>query len=105
MCSTPPMRVNGLRIAAVVTALTMLVGVAAIAGNEPLRQYPAEPPQPSRIELERIGVISSGFPVPGALPPEVYPPDCCGLDAGPDLRWLLVVITALIHRTLWNCAN
>ena len=77
------MKANGLRTAAVVTALTMLVGVAAIAGNEPVRHYPPEPPQPSRVELERIGVISSGFPVPGALPPEVYPPDCCGLDAGP----------------------
>ena len=89
------MKVNGVRTAAVVTALTMLVGVAAIAGNEPVRRFAPEAPQPSRVELERIGVITSGFPVPGALPPEVYPPDCCGLDAGPDLSWLLVVMAAV----------
>ena len=41
-----------------------------------------------------IGVITSGFPVPGALPPEVYPRDGWGLDTGPDLTWLLVVMTA-----------
>ena len=85
---------NGVRTAAVVAALTMLVAVAAIASNEPVRHFTPEAPQPGPDELERIGVITSGFPVPGALPPEVYPPDCCGLDAGPDLSWLLVVMTA-----------
>jgi Domain of unknown function (DUF4129) len=89
------MKANGVRTAAVVTALTMLVGVAAIAGNEPVRRFAPEPPQPSRDELEHIGVITSDFPVPGALPPEVFPPDCCGLDTGPDLTWLLVVMTAV----------
>lgn len=89
------MRATGLRTAAVITALTMLVGVAAISGNEPMRRVAPEPSQPSREELERIGVITSDFPVPGALPPEVFPPDCCGLDTGPDLTWLLVVMTAV----------
>ena len=92
--STPAMKANGVRTAVVVAGLTMLVGVAAIAGNEPVRHFAPEAPQPSPDELERIGVITSGFPVPGALPPEVYPPDCCGLDTGPDLSWLLVVMTA-----------
>jgi hypothetical protein len=91
---TPALKANGVRTAVVVAALTMLVGVAAIAGNEPVRHFAPEPPQPSPDELERIGVITPGFPVPGALPPEVFPPDCCGLDTGPDLRWLLVVMTA-----------
>jgi hypothetical protein len=91
---TPAMKANGVRTAVVVAALTMLVGVVAIASNEPTRHFAPEAPQPSADELERIGVITPGFPVPGALPPEVYPPDCCGLDTGPDLRWLLVVMTA-----------
>ena len=78
---------------AVVAALTMLVGVAAVASDEPVRRFAPEAPQPSPDELERIGVITPGFPVPGALPPEVYPPNCCGLDTGPDLSWLLVVMT------------
>ena len=92
--STPAMKANGVRSAVVVAALTMLVGVVAIAGNEPVRHFAPEAAQPSPDELERIGVITSGFPVPGALPPEVYPPDCCGLDTGADLSWLLVVMTA-----------
>jgi len=89
------MKANGVRTAVVVTGLTMLVGVAAIAGNEPVRRFAPEAPQPSPDELERIGLITSGFPVPGALPPEVFPPDCCGLDTGPDLSWLPVVMTAV----------
>jgi hypothetical protein len=89
------MEANGVQTTVVVTALTMLVGVAAIASHEPVRHFAPEAPQPSPEELERIGVITSGFPVPGALPPEVFPPDCCGLDAGPDLSWLLVVMTAV----------
>ncbi len=88
------MQANGVRTAAVVLALTTLVSAAAIAGNEPVRHYPPEPPQPSRSELVEIGVITSGFPVPGALPPEVYPSDCCGLDGEADLTWLVVVMTA-----------
>jgi hypothetical protein len=89
------MQANGVRTAAVVTALTMLVAVAAIAGNQPMRRFAPEPPQPTRDQLEGIGLITSDFPVPGALPPEVYPPDCCGLETGPDLTWLLVVMSAL----------
>jgi hypothetical protein len=83
-----------MRTAVVIAALTMLVGVVAVAGKEPVRHFAPEAPQPSPDELERIGVTTSGFPVPGALPPEIYPPDCCGLDAGADLSWLLVVMTA-----------
>ena len=90
----PAMKANGVRTVVVVAALTMFVGTAAIAGNEPVRHYAPEPPQPSRDELERIGVITPGFPVPGALPPEVYPLDGWGLDTGPDLTWLLVVMAA-----------
>ena len=66
----------------VVTALTTLVGVAAIAATSRCGTAP-EAPQPSPDELEGIGVITSGFPVPGALPPEVFPPDAA--DWTPDL--------------------
>jgi uncharacterized protein DUF4129 len=84
---------SGVRTPVVVAALTMLVGVAAIASNEPVRHFAPEVPQPSPEELERIGVITPGFPVPGALPPEVYPRGGWGLDTGPDLTWLLVLMT------------
>jgi hypothetical protein len=89
------MQANGVRTAAAVTALTMLIGVAALAGNEPMRRFAPEPPPPSRAELKDIGIISSEFPVPGALAPEVYPQEQWGLDTGPDLTWLLVVMTAV----------
>jgi hypothetical protein len=88
------MQANRVRAAAAIAALTTLVGVAAIAGNEPMRRFdPVEPPA-TREELVEIGVITPGFPVPGALPPEVYPRDGWGLDTGPDLTWLLVLMTA-----------
>ena len=88
------MQANGVRTAAVVLALTALVCAAAIAGNEPVRRFdPVEPPA-TREELVDIGVITPGFPVPGALPPEVYPREGWGLDTGPDMTWLLVLMTA-----------
>ena len=76
--------------------LTALVCVVAVAGDEPIRQRP-EPYVPSRSELIEIGVITSDFPVPGALPPEVFPPEAYGLGApGPPawLWWLLGAIGA-----------
>jgi len=89
------MQAHRVRTAAVITALTTLVGVAAIAGNEPMRRFvPVEPPA-TREELVNIGVITADFPVPGALPPEVYPREGWGLDTGPDLTWLLVLMTAV----------
>lgn len=89
------MQANHVRTAAVITALTTLVGVAAIAGNEPVRRFALEEPPASREELEEIGVITADFPVPGALPPEVFPREAWGLDTGPDLTWLLVLMTAV----------
>src|SRR3954447_20865872 len=90
-----PMLAHRVRTAAVITALTALAGVAAIAGNEPMRRFdPVEPPA-THEELVHIGVVTAGFPVPGALPPEVYPRDGWGLDTRPDLTWLLVLMTAV----------
>ena len=89
------MQAHRVRIAAIITVLTTLAGVAAIAGNEPMRRFdPVEPPA-TREELVDIGVITAGFPVPGALPPEVYPREGWELDTGPDLTWLLVLMTAV----------
>jgi hypothetical protein len=89
------MQAHRARTAAVLTALTMLVAVVAIAGSEPMRRFdPVEPPA-TREELVEIRVITPGFPVPGALPPEVYPRKGWGLDTGPDLTWLLVLMTAV----------
>ena len=76
--------------------LTALVCVVAAAGDEPIRERP-EPYVPSRSELIEIGVITSGYPIPGQLPPEVYPPDAFGLGLpGPPawLWWLLGAIGA-----------
>ena len=90
------MRVSGVRTAVAVIVLTALVCVVAVSGDEPIRERP-EPYEPSRSELIEIGVITSDFPVPGALPPEVFPPEAYGLGpAGPPawLWWLLAAIAA-----------
>lgn len=89
------------RPAAAVIVLTALVCVVAVAGDEPIRERP-EPYVPSRSELIEIGVITSEFPVPGALPPEVFPPESYGLGPpGPPawLWWLLGAIGAA--AALW----
>ena len=90
------MRVSGVRAAVAVIVLTALVCVVAVAGDGPIRERP-EPYVPSRGELIEIGVITSDFPVPGALPPEVFPPEAYGLGPpGPPawLWWLLGAIAA-----------
>jgi Domain of unknown function (DUF4129) len=90
------MHVPGVRAAAAVIVLTALACVVAVAGDGPIRERP-EPYVPSRGELIEIGVITSEFPVPGALPPELYPPESYGLGPpGPPawLWWLLGGIAA-----------
>jgi hypothetical protein len=90
------MRVSGVRTAAAVIVLTPLVCVVAAAGDGPIRERP-EPYVPSRSELIEIGVITSDYPIPGQLPPEVFPPEAYGLGPpGPPawLWWLLAAIAA-----------
>jgi hypothetical protein len=85
------MRVSRVRTAAAVIVLTALVCVVAVAGDGPIRERP-EPYVPSRSELIEIGVITSDYPIPGQLPPEVFPPEAYGLGPpGPPawLWWLL----------------
>jgi Domain of unknown function (DUF4129) len=90
------MRISHVRTAAAVIVLTVLVCVVAVAGDGPIRDSP-EPYVPSRSELIEIGVITSDYPIPGQLPPEVYPPEAFGLGPpGPPawLWWLLGAIGA-----------
>lgn len=67
------MHAVGSRTAAVAIALTMLVGLVAIGSREPLRGTTDEPAA-TREAPENVTVIAPvrGFPVPGALPPEVF---------------------------------
>jgi Domain of unknown function (DUF4129) len=61
-------------------ALTLLTCVVAIAGRDPLREGGSTPAKPSS-DPARVVVVPppQGFPVPGALPPEVY---IVGQDGG-----------------------
>ncbi len=90
------MRVRHVRTAVAVIVLTALVCVVAAAGDEPIRKRP-ERYVPSHSELIEIGVITSDYPVPGQLPPEVFPTEAFGLGPpGPPawLWWLLGAIGA-----------
>jgi Domain of unknown function (DUF4129) len=62
----------GLRTGAVVLALTMLVCVVAIAGREAPRGSPSEPTEARDQPADVVVAPPSEFPVPGALPPEVF---------------------------------
>src|SRR4051794_6422148 len=92
------MRASHARTAAAVVALTALICVVAAAGDQPIRKNP-EPYVPSRSELIEIGMISSHYPIPGQLPPDVFPPAAFGLGpSGPPawLWWLLGTIGAAV---------
>ena len=90
---------SGPRIAVAVIALTTLIGVVAFAGDEPLRREGSPAPySPTRADLREIGVITDDFPVPGALPPEVFPAEAWGISPpGPPswLPWALVALALL----------
>jgi Domain of unknown function (DUF4129) len=88
------MGASGSRIAAAVIGLTTLICVVAVAGDGPLRTE-EEPYIPTRDELRDIGVITSDFPVPGALPPEVFPAESYGLGPPDPPAWLLWVLAAI----------
>jgi Domain of unknown function (DUF4129) len=81
------MNAVGLRTAAVAIGLTLLLCVVAIGGSEPLRGS-TEEPGPKQEVAENVTVIPPvrGFPVPGALPPEVF---VIEEEPGPPawLRW------------------
>jgi len=74
--------------------LTLLVCVVAVAGREPLRgseSHRAEPP--SRSEHVVVAPPPGRFPVPGALPPEVF---VVGREAGPLVPgWLAWAVAGI----------
>ena len=88
------MGVPSSRVALAVIVLTTLMSVVAVAGDGPLRSRP-EPYEPTTAELRQIGVITSDFPVPGALPPEIFPPESFGLGPPGPPKWLLWALGAI----------
>jgi uncharacterized protein DUF4129 len=83
----------GTRTVAVVIALTMLVCVVAIAGREPLRSTTGEPPETRQRPPDVVVAPPSEFPVPGALPPEVFLIEPEEESATPAwLRWTIAAI-------------
>jgi len=92
----------GLRTAVAVITLTMLVCVVAVAGDGPPRRT-SEPYTPSRSELREIGVITSDYPIPGQLPPDVFPPEAYGLHPPGPPAWLLWALGAIgIAAIVWG---
>jgi hypothetical protein len=95
------MRIPISRVAVAVIALTTFMCVVAAAGDGPLRSRP-EPYVPTTVELRQIGVITSDFPVPGALPPEIFPPESFGLGPPGPPDWLLWALGAIgAAAVLW----
>jgi Domain of unknown function (DUF4129) len=81
-----------IRTGTVAIALTLLVCVVAIAGREPLRGTPGERTETPRKPADVVVAPPPEFPVPGALPPEVFviePEE----EPGPP-AWLLWTIAA-----------
>ena len=95
------MRVSGVRTAVAVIVLTALVCVVAVAGDGPIRETP-EPYVPSRSELVEIGLITDDYPIPGQLPPEVFPPEAFGLGPPGPPAWLWWLLGAIaVGAILW----
>jgi hypothetical protein len=86
------MHAQGSRTAAAAIGMTLLICVVAIGSSEPLRGSKAER-GPQREPAEDVTVIppEQGFPVPGALPPEVF---LIEEDPGAPgwLRWALAAL-------------
>jgi Domain of unknown function (DUF4129) len=94
------MTAPGLRIAAAVIGLTMLICIVVVAGDGPITSGGGEPAPyvPTPEDLREAGVVTDDFPVPGALPPEVFPAEAWGIyPPGPPawLPWVLVAIVLL----------
>jgi hypothetical protein len=86
------MHAVGSRTAVTAIGLTLLLCVVAIGGREPLRGS-TEEPGPRREVAKNVTVVppTQGFPVPGALPPEVF---VIEEEPGPPpwLRWATVCL-------------
>jgi Domain of unknown function (DUF4129) len=86
-----------IRAAAAAIALTTLVCVVAIGSSEPLRGASGEPAETPQRSPNPVVAPPAEFPVPGALPPEVFVFEEDSGSAG-WLRWIvaLVLLSALV---------
>jgi hypothetical protein len=95
------MNAAGTRTVLAVIALTLLVCVVAIGGSEPLRGTSREAAETAPRSPDPVVAPPAEFPVPGALPPEVF---VFEEDSGaPEwLRWVmaLLLVAALIAVTV-----
>lgn len=92
----------GTRIAAAVIALTALICVVVATGDGPIEGGGGGEPAPyvpTRTDLREAGVITDDFPVPGALPPEVFPAEEWGIHPPGPPAWLPWALVALVM--LW----
>jgi Domain of unknown function (DUF4129) len=95
------MQATGTRTVPAVIAVTLLVSVVAIGGSEPLRGTTGEAAETPQRSPNVVVPPPAEFPVPGALPPEVFvfEEDSGALEW---LRWVmaLVLLAALIAGTV-----
>jgi Domain of unknown function (DUF4129) len=86
------MHAMGVRTLAVAVAVTMLVSVVAIGSREPLRDTSGPAPETRQRPADVAVTPPPEFPVPGALPPEVFviEPDDPATPAW--LRWTIAAI-------------
>jgi hypothetical protein len=95
------MSAPGTRVAAAVVAITALICVVVVAGDGPIGGSGGEPEPyiPTTADLREVGVITDDFPVPGALPPEVFPADAWGISPPGTPAWLPWALVGLV--LLW----
>jgi Domain of unknown function (DUF4129) len=86
------MQVVGVRTGAVAIALTILVSLVAVAGREPLRDTGGEPAEAPQQPVEVTVPPPAEFPVPGALPPEVFVFEAPEPGTPAWLVWTIVAI-------------
>jgi uncharacterized protein DUF4129 len=104
------MQAVGIRAGAAVIALTILVCVVAVAGREPLPDTGGAPAETPERAAEVAVPPPAEFPVPGALPPEVFVFEEPEPGTPAWLVWTMAVIGALgiaaagalLLRGLWR---
>jgi hypothetical protein len=87
------MHAAGTRTVLAVIAVTLLVCVVAIGGSEPLHVTSGQPAETAQRSPNVAVAPPAEFPVPGALPPEVFVVE---EDSGAPgwLRWVLALLLA-----------
>jgi len=96
------MSAPGSRIVVAVVVLTTLICVVVVAGDGPIGGSGGgapEPYAPTLADLRDVGVITDDFPVPGALPPEIFPAEEWGISPPGPPAWLPWALVALV--LLW----